>query len=351
MAAVESVFASGEPYEADSPIDYPDGKRWVSTRLVAFEEDGRVVSVLGVSHDITERRLAQDALGESERRYRSLFEDSPVAMWEEDHSAVKAYLEQLVASGVDDVARYLREHPAEYEKCLWQARALDVNHAAVVLYEASSREELFEREAELYPPGHVGGLPSFWAAMLAGGHSASFEEISLTLAGRELRVLETCTLVPGHEGSWDRVYVADVDVTERRQAADVLARYRLLFAEARDIMLYVRATDGRIVEANAAAEAAYAYTREEILGLSIPSLRTADQRAQFTIRCASLWPAASSSKRTPAQGRLLFPVEVSSRGIITIDGQTMLLNVSATSATASTPKTNWLTRRRGSSAP
>ena len=30
-------------------------------------------------------------------------------------------------------------------------------------------------------------------------------------------------------------------------------------------MLFVRATDGRVVEANAAAEASYGYTREELL--------------------------------------------------------------------------------------
>jgi PAS domain S-box-containing protein len=82
--AVERVLESGEPFEAESTVPYPDGDRWVSTRLVALKDNGRVSGVLGVSHDVTEHRLALNALAESERRYRSLFEDSPVAMWEED---------------------------------------------------------------------------------------------------------------------------------------------------------------------------------------------------------------------------------------------------------------------------
>jgi PAS domain S-box-containing protein len=174
-AAVEGVLASGEPYETESAITYPDGELWVSTRLVALKDDGRISSVLGVSHDITERKLAQDALAESERRYRSLFEDSPVAMWEEDHSAVKLRLEQLVASGVSDVVGYLHEHPEEYQECVALIRQLAVNEAAVALCEAPSGEELIEREAELYPPGAFIGVPAFWAAMLAGKREASYE--------------------------------------------------------------------------------------------------------------------------------------------------------------------------------
>ena len=46
--------------------------------------------------------------------------------------------------------------------------------------------------------------------------SVSFEEANLSLRGREIHVLETCTVVPGHEDTYDRVYIADVDISERR---------------------------------------------------------------------------------------------------------------------------------------
>ena len=85
----------------------------MNTRLVALRDDDQITAVLGVTHDVTARRVATEALEESERRYRLLFEDSPVALWEEDHSAAKVYLEQLMASGVDDLASFLREHPDE----------------------------------------------------------------------------------------------------------------------------------------------------------------------------------------------------------------------------------------------
>lgn len=62
------------------------------------------------------------------------------------------------------------------------------------------------------------------------------------------------------------------DVTERKQAEEVLKRSQLLFEHSRDIVLFVR-LDGKIIEANNAAVQAYGYDREELLDLKIEDLR------------------------------------------------------------------------------
>ncbi|HEY5169757.1 MAG TPA: LytS/YhcK type 5TM receptor domain-containing protein [Thermoleophilia bacterium] len=148
--------------------------------------------------DQRRRRRAERSLRESERRYRSLFEDSPVAMWEDDYSAVKAHLEALAAGGVGDVIAHLLEHPEEYERCVELSRTFDANKAAVRLFEADSREELLTRNSDIYRRVSDRGIHRFWAAMLKGETSATFEESNLSLKGREVYVLETCTVVPGH---------------------------------------------------------------------------------------------------------------------------------------------------------
>ena len=328
VTAVAAVLASGEPHESDSLIAYPGGERWVRTRLVPLSNEGHVLSVLGVSHDITDRRLAQVALAQSEERYRSLFENSPVALWEEDHSAVKVHLERLVASGVGDVVGYLEEHPEEYRECVALIRTLNVNGAAVALCEAASRAELIDREDELYPPGANTGLPLFWAAALAGRREASYEQTGMTLTGRELRVLETCTVAPGHEETLDRVYVANVDITERRRAEELLARYQTLATEARDIMLFVRATDGRIVEANAAAEAAYGYRRDELLRLDVQALRGPAEGPPISDQFAAAGAGGILFETVHRRkDGSTFPVEVSSRGTIASEGDEVFLSV------------------------
>ena len=328
-AAVQRVLDTGETHETEGMVSYPDGERCMNTRLVALRDDeDRVTAVVGVSHDVTARRAAQEAVAERERRYRSIFEDSPVALWEEDHSATKAYLDMLRASGVEDIEGYLREHPAEYTHCVSLATTLDVNHAAVALSGASSRRELLDHQDAYYADEYTGGLASFWAAALAGQRTTSYEETNLTLSGREIQVMETCMVAPGHEDTFDRVYIADVDMSERRRSEDLLLRYRLLFAEAADIMWFVRAGDGGIVEANAAAETAYGYTRAELLRLRIADLRVNESAAEIE---QQLGQAAAGGILFETEHRrkdgTVFPVEVSSRGIVTVDGETVLLSV------------------------
>lgn len=74
----DAVMESGEPqldYEEVRTTD--DGKTfWVRTSKVPLrDENNYIIGILGVSQDITEHRLAENRLRESEQRYRFLFEN------------------------------------------------------------------------------------------------------------------------------------------------------------------------------------------------------------------------------------------------------------------------------------
>lgn len=75
-----------------------------------------------------------------------------------------------------------------------------------------------------------------------------------------------------HDGQPIGVRGVIIDATERKQAQDVLKRYQILSDHARDIILFARHADGRILEANCAAVRAYGYRREEMLAMSMPDL-------------------------------------------------------------------------------
>ncbi|MFN2449830.1 MAG: response regulator [Candidatus Baltobacteraceae bacterium] len=60
----------------------------------------------------------------------------------------------------------------------------------------------------------------------------------------------------------------DLLSAEMRERAAQLAKYQLLAQQGRDIILFVRRRDWKILEANAAASQAYGYTKDEFISLS-----------------------------------------------------------------------------------
>ncbi len=136
------------PYNIEHRLVMPDGRiKWVQEQCETFYDDeGDPVRSLGTVLDITEKKQAYFALEKSEERFRHLFENSPVPLWEEDFTDLMIYLKDLVSSGmtVDDLSDYLKSHPDVLEECARRVKILDVNKAALDLHEANTKEELLE---------------------------------------------------------------------------------------------------------------------------------------------------------------------------------------------------------------
>jgi len=80
--AVGQAMRNGTPYKLDLEIVRPDGtRRWISDSGEALSDaSGRIIGLRGTAQDITERKDAEEALRESEEKFRTMFRNAGVGM-------------------------------------------------------------------------------------------------------------------------------------------------------------------------------------------------------------------------------------------------------------------------------
>ena len=80
----------------------PSGWRWLSwAGKAVLNQDGEIAEIIAVGRDITDRKKTENALMESERLHRSLFDDSPNPLFIQDYSEVKKAIDEYRAEGIN----------------------------------------------------------------------------------------------------------------------------------------------------------------------------------------------------------------------------------------------------------
>ena len=103
---------------------------------------GITVGSAQVCIDISEQVKKNTELKKSEERFRGLFENSEISIWNEDLSEVIKSLEILREEGVVDLYSYLNHNKHIASKIAEKVKVVDVNTATLRLFNCNSKEEL-----------------------------------------------------------------------------------------------------------------------------------------------------------------------------------------------------------------
>ncbi|MGB7295913.1 MAG: PAS domain S-box protein [Candidatus Aminicenantales bacterium] len=83
----QQVIQSGRPLldREERVVEHSGTEKWILTTKVPLRDDqGRVAAVVGISRDITTRKLAEEELAHSEERLNAIFESAPDALYLSD---------------------------------------------------------------------------------------------------------------------------------------------------------------------------------------------------------------------------------------------------------------------------
>lgn len=266
----------------------PAGLRWVSWEGGAIlDAQGRPVELQSVGRDVTERHMTEDALRESEARYRGLVES-----------------QQELVVRMDGMGCFTFVNDA-------YARAI-----------GRPRDELIGRSfLELVHPDDHGRVVEVMAGMAAPPHRAWIELRNLMAEGVRWVAWEGGVVVDG-AGRMTEAQAVGRDVTARRQVeADLREseeRFRSAFDEA-GIGMALATIDGQTVRVNPALCAMLGYSEAEMLTLTIDDVVHPDDRAPLAADRGRLEAGAAQSYRAERRyldkhGRVLW-VQVTTSAI------------------------------------
>ncbi|WP_027778717.1 AAA family ATPase [Paraburkholderia caledonica] len=220
-----------QPFDVEHRLLMPDGSvRHLQLLAHVIADADAGIRVLGALKDITTRKQAHAALLRSEHRYRSLFFDMPVGLWQIDAQPLIALLSSLRGQGVEDLSEYIDNHPGWLDRAMELLIVEEVNHHAAKMFGAHDRSML------------LGPSPWVWrespdtfrrALESRYGGAPLFQETTRlpTLDGRVIDVLLTVAR-PGAAEDLGIALISLVDLTERVRAQEMLQRLQADFAHA-----------------------------------------------------------------------------------------------------------------------
>ncbi|MFQ5705021.1 MAG: PAS domain S-box protein [Gemmatimonadales bacterium] len=194
-----------------------------------------ILIVLGIW---TFRRIGNPLLRQlrsGEERFRGLFENAPVSIWEEDFSQVKSYLDEVGFFDADDYEAFLNDRPQVVRQCAKLVKVLAVNRRALELQEARNESELRAGLMKTFTEKSYEAFKTELAAIGRGETTCEVEAEVMTLKGSMRDVAVRFSIVPGHEETLSRVLVSLLDVTDRNRARDAAAESQRLLLESQRV--------------------------------------------------------------------------------------------------------------------
>ena len=178
--------------------------------------------MLMAMEDFTEQKRAESAAATNQAYAHALFALSPVSLWVEDFSEVRAMLDEVRDRGITDFRTFIDVHPEFVFSCMERIRVIDVNQQTLTLFGATSKDELLARLPEIFRDEMN---RSFSEQLLDCWNNVLFqsrETLNYSLRGDPINLHMQWAVLPGHEANWDLVQVALTDISARKKAESYL---------------------------------------------------------------------------------------------------------------------------------
>jgi len=242
-AEIMSHLQGGQSWSGEFTVQRRDGTSFCAyiTDTPIYNDEGALIGIVGVSNDITERKRAEEALRESEERYRAIIDQAMVGVAHADLNGTFTTVNQKYC----DITGYTADE-------LLGMRIQDITHPDDLPLSVDLRER-----------------------MVAEGIPFEIEKRYIRKNGSVMWVSLGVSAIRDREGKLQSSVAVVLDITERKRAAEALReseeRLRTMFEASRDGILVE--DNERIVYVNKSYAQLFGYAApEELIGQHVSNI-------------------------------------------------------------------------------
>jgi two-component sensor histidine kinase len=174
----------------------------------------------------------------TDQKYLLLFNNSNIAILEEDFSAVFSALEKIPVRNSDEMHSWLENHPRQVFELFTMVQMVDVNPAALRLFEAEDKQHFLGSLSRIIDDRALPFLIDELTAFYNKERVFEGETVNHTLSGRPIDLLISISF-PGDQGMEGKAVVTIVDISERKHREREAEGRRLLSETIQDITMEI----------------------------------------------------------------------------------------------------------------
>jgi len=235
-----------------------------------------IMAIIILQINIVKRKLSEKDLKLSNKRYQTLFNDSPVPLWEEDFSEVYDYFEEHKKKGVNNFKEFFDKNPSQIKKCAQKVKILNINQATLKLHDAKNKEDLLGKLDQIFTEKSFDTFIKEELIALADGQVEFESEGEIKTLAEEQKHIFLKLIINKEPSGSIKALLATTDITKRKQIEDELRvseQYlKSIYDAAENIAFFVTDLDGKdtkILDVSPGAEKIFRYTRDKIIGKKV----------------------------------------------------------------------------------
>jgi PAS domain S-box-containing protein len=198
---------------------------WVNLTVSPLNNNNKKVTTnIAIIEDISVKKEAEQLIKKSEARFKSLFEDSPLPLREEDFLDVKIYLEELNLFGKtkEKVTEYFNNNPAVVDKCHSLIKIISANRANLLLYKVSTLEELKSSKKELFNIRSREDFIKNLVSITQDNKQFIIDTVIKNSEGKLRDINLRWNVIRGYEKTFERIIVSTLDITDNKYSEKII---------------------------------------------------------------------------------------------------------------------------------